>query len=209
VPHHPSTNKNLQRAASRRVSQNKSPSHPTSFSTELSGTQKFRFIYSKTEVLKYNLTDTDLIELLLFNSGPGPFYRVFDSVKLRSIELFSPSSTNVLHTVAVEWLRVEPYGNRTQTVSDTAVGVTEPAHVRAMPPKDSYASSWLSPSGDSKNIANLTLPFDTVVDITVQYVVNLNSVGVVAQYSGGTSVPTGTMFVPTIYGVLAPQSVNT
>lgn len=208
MPHPTLTNKHKQRAASRRVSQNKSPSHPTSFTTELAGTQKFRFIYSKTDVLKYNLSDTDLIELLLFNSGPGPYHRVFDSVRLKSIELFSPSSTNVLHTVAVEWLRVEPYGNRTQTVSDTAVGVTEPAHVRAMPPKDSYASSWLSPSGDSKYLANLTLPFDTVVDITVQYVVNLNSAGVVAQYSGGTSTTAGTLFVPTIYGVLVPQSVN-
>jgi hypothetical protein len=77
-----------------------------------------------------------------------------------------------------------------------------------MPPMDSYAHSWLSPSGDPKYIAQLTLPFDTVVDITVRYVVNLNTPGVVAQYSSGTSTPAGSMFVPVIYGVLNPQSVN-
>lgn len=158
--------------------------------------------------MKYNLTDVDLVELLLFNNAGSPYYRVFDSVKLLSIELFSASSTNRLHTVAVEWLQVEPYGSRTQTVSDTAVGVTEPAHVRAMPPRDSYGHSWLSPRADVKSIANLTLPFDTVIDITVAYVVNLNSPGVGAQYSAGTSQPVGTMFVPTIYGVLEPVSVN-
>jgi len=158
--------------------------------------------------LKYNLTDIDLLEQLLFATSGSQTYRVFDSVRLKSIELFSASSTNRLHTVSVEWLRVEPYGSKTQTVSDTAVGVTEPAHVRAMPPKDSYAHSWLSPDSTPRSLAVLSLPFDTVIDITVQYVINLNSSGVVANYTGGSSVPAGSMFVPTIYGVLIPQSVN-
>lgn len=204
----PPTNKNHQRAASRRVSQNKSPTNPTSFQTELSGTQKFRFVYEKAEPLSYYLTDVDLVELMLFNSGPGSYYRVFDSVKLHSVELFTTSSTNVLHTVSLEWQRVYPFGSKTQTISDTGTGVTEPAHVRATPPKDSYAHTWLSPDATPKNLCLLNLPFLTIVDITVSYVLNVNSAGVAAQYSAGASVPAGTMFVPTIYGVLIPQSVN-
>lgn len=154
------------------------------------------------------MSDVDLIELLLINSGAGPYYRAFDSVKLQSVELYSTSSTNRLHTVTAEWLRVYPFGSKTQTVSDTGTGVTEPAHVRATPPVDSYAHTWLSPEATPKSILRIDLPYLTIIDITVSYVMNLNSAGVVAQYSGGSSVPAGTMFVPSIYGVLIPVAIN-
>lgn len=199
---------------SRRATQNKSPNsghkNPPQLTTEIVGTKTFRFRYEKDEPIEIALFDQDLLNLLSVVYSPYVF-RVFESVKLKRVEMWNCNIQNTLHTISVEWLRTFPYGNKTSIVSDTALGTAEAAHVVAKPPKDSLMASWLSAEGGPSSPVKLALihvPKGTVIDITVAYVINMNSPGITTNTSPPALSP-GTLFVPTIYGVLLPVSVNT
>lgn len=204
---------NTKRGANRRVSQNKSPNkghkNPPQLSTEIVGTKTFRFRYEKDEIQTVNLFDQDLLNLLSVVYSPYTF-RVFESVKLKSIEMWNCNIQNTAHTISCEWLRTYPYGNKTSIVSDTALGTAVAAHVMAKPPSDSLTASWISAEGAPSApvaLANLVIPKGTIIDITVSFVINTNSPGITSTVTPPALSP-GTIFVPVIYGILIPVSVN-
>lgn len=156
-----------------------------------------------------NLFDQDILNLLSIVYSPYTF-RVFESVKLKSIEMWNCNVQNTAHTISCEWLRTFPYGNKTSIKSDTALGTATPAHVMAKPPSDSLASSWISAEGSPSTpvaLANLVFPKGTIIDINVSFVINMNSPGITTNVSPPALSP-GTLFVPVIYGILIPVSVN-
>jgi len=116
--------------------------------------------------------------------------------------------TTTAHTISLEWLRTYPYGNKTSIITDTALGSAVAAHVHTKPPKDSYASVWLSGSDEPKPLFQLSLCRGTIIDITLSYVINLDAQSISANVGAVPAYPPGTLFVPKIYGVLEPQAVN-
>lgn len=201
------------RAASRRVSQNKSPNkgykNPPQVVTELVGTQTFRFKYNKDENdFSLIFYDLDLLNMLSNVIAPASTAsRIFESVKLKRVEMWNANIANTAHTISLEWLRTYPFGNKTSIHSDTAVGTAEPAHIFVKPPKDSYCRVWLSGSDEPKPLFQVSLCNGTIIDITLSYVVNVNAQANAASVPV-PALPQGTLFVPVLYGVLIPQSVN-
>lgn len=154
--------------------------------------------------------DLDLLNMLssVLIPGGSPAVRLFESVKLKQVQMWNCNNTNTAHTISLEWLRTYPYGNKTSVTSDTALGSAVAAHVNTKPPKDSYASVWLSGSDEPKPLFQLMLCYGTVIDITISYVINMNAQANMATVGAVPAYPPGTLFVPNIYGVLEPQSVN-
>lgn len=154
--------------------------------------------------------DLDLLNMLssVLIPGGSPAVRLFESVKLKQVELWNCNVSSTAHTISLEWLRTYPYGNKTSVHSDTALGSAVAAHVHTKPPKDSYASVWLSGSDEPKPLFELKLCYATVIDITLSYVINMNAQATNATVGAVPAYPPGTLFVPKIYGILEPQSVN-
>jgi hypothetical protein len=154
--------------------------------------------------------DLDLLNMLssVLIPGGSPAVRLFESVKLKQVEMWNCNNTNTAHTISLEWLRTFPFGNKTSIHTDTALGSAVAAHVIVRPPKDSYAHVWLSGSDEPKPLFTLNLCYGTVIDITLSYVINLNAQANNANVGAVPAFPPGTLFVPKIYGVLEPQAVN-
>jgi len=153
--------------------------------------------------------DLDLINMLCSINAPTiQAARVFESVKLKHIQMWNANISNTAHTISLEWARTYPFGNKTSIISDTALGTSEPAHVNVYPPKDSYSRVWLSGSDEAKPLFTLSLCKGTIIDITLQYVVNINAQSNIAAVPV-PALPAGTLYVPVLYGILIPQSVNT
>jgi len=200
---------------SRRASQNKSPNkgykNPPQLVTELCGTQTFRFKYLEDKndfaVVIYDLDLLNMLSSVLIPGG-SPAVRLFESVKLKRVEMWNANMTSTAHTISLEWLRTYPYGNKTSITSDTALGSAVPAHIYVQPPQDSYARVWMSGSDEPKPLFQLSLCRGTIIDITLSYVINLDAQANNANVGAVPAYPPGTLFVPRIYGVLEPQSVN-
>jgi hypothetical protein len=77
-------------------------------------------------------------------------------------------------------------------------------------PSESLDASWITAEGAPSSpvaLASLGFAKGTIVDITVSYVINMNSPGITTTVSPPALSP-GTLFVPIIYGILIPVSVN-
>ena len=83
--------------------------------------------------------DLDLLNMLssVLIPGGSPAVRLFESVKLKQVEMWNCNNTNTAHTISLEWLRTFPFGNKTSIHTDTALGSAVAAHLIVRPPKDS------------------------------------------------------------------------
>lgn len=93
---------------------------------------------------------------------------VFQSVKLRSVEIWSPpASQGAASTCSVLW----PLSNESQPreISDTTVSTAVPAHVSCGPPSHSLASFWNTATSGSA-LMTLTAPPGSIIDVAVSIV---------------------------------------
>ncbi len=105
-------------------------------------------------------------------------------VRLKSIEIWSPTATSTTGvTCSVEWLSTN---SPSIEVSDTSINVSEPAHIKTVPPAMALAGFWQGFS--STDIFIITCPGGSVVDISVQYVLNDQSTA-----SSTATIATGTL----------------
>ena len=162
--------KNNKRGANRRVIQNKSP-NPPMFQQEPIQKRKFRFKAFQGSGFNNTIYESDLLDLACMATGSTSAYRRYESVKLDKVEVWCANGNGALsNDINLEWLNTNFIGGSGGTVSDTALGTANIAHISSKPPKNSKADFWLSGSIVSEPVFNLECPQGSIVDITVRYV---------------------------------------
>lgn len=132
------------------------------------------------------------------------------SVKVRSVEIWTPpASQGALATCSLEWASGSTLDStNTVEVSDTSMSVAEPAHLRTSPPKSSLASFWQHIGADQLFV--ITAPAGSVVDVSMQYVLNDDEASPTSVVLAGATV--GNMYYMPLDGhggVMAPVSLTT
>ncbi len=164
--------KNNQRAANRRVSQNKSP-NPPQLQATISHKHRFRFVVTNAGGINYALTANDFADLLCVATSANVAYRLWDSVRIRAIEMWcANSSGSSSNTVQVEYSSVGSYGGSTGiTYNDTALGTANIAHVKTSPPPMSLASFWIGRT-ENTELVTITGPQGSVIDLVLEFAFN-------------------------------------
>jgi hypothetical protein len=128
---------------------------------------KQRFILSTAGVSALPISTTDLLNLKALATSATAAYRIFDAVKLRKVEVWAANTAaTASNTILVEFLSSNPYmSDDSKMFSDTAVGTTNVAYVKAKPNPYGMSAAWFSGASNSFTIFNLTAPEGSVVDV--------------------------------------------
>jgi len=178
---------------------------PMPFTSAVILTKKFRFAGSNGTGGTYNISPCKLCALTTIctvNSTQATQF--YDAVRLISVEIWAGQDTGASNqptTVSVIF-----NGNAAgllgsdASFSDTSIGATRVAHVKASPPTQSQAAQWQSGvtnSPGSNLLFSFSIPEFAVIDITGEFSVpsqlrtSLNTVAL----SGATAVLTGTYYL--------------
>jgi hypothetical protein len=105
-----------------------------------------------------------MFNLLLVTPTAVTSVRLIEGIRLKKVEVWAnPTALGSAPTViSLEWLGQ----NAPSTlISDTSMGVL-PAHIRAIPPKDSSAEWWsMSGHEETDQLFTLNLPSNCVIDV--------------------------------------------
>jgi hypothetical protein len=157
------------RAANSRVSQNKSPisknPNPPQFKPTVVSQQRVRYVINAAGgVSARGISNIALQDTLCMATAAAVAYRLLDGIRIREIEVWAANGAgNASNSIVVEFLKTPGVGGPGWQFSDTALGLSDVAHVRCRPPKGSLAEDWL-PS-DTNSLIELTLPQGAVIDI--------------------------------------------
>jgi len=177
---------------------------PMPFGTAIHFTKKFRFTNGSGSAGTFNISPCKLCALVCtctVNSTQATQF--FDAVRLISVEIWAlgvdgsptPSTVSVIFNGNAAGL----LGNDI-SYSDTSIGATRVAHVKASPPTQSQTAQWQSGvtnSPGSNLLFSIAIPDFAVVDITAEFSVpsqlrtSLNTVAL----SGATAVLTGIYYL--------------
>jgi len=179
--------------AKRRVTQKKSPQgtkNPKQLQSNITVSHTFRYV-SSAGGANINISNMDLIDTMCCATTSTAAYRSLDGIKLKAVEIWSANSAgNSSNTIELEWVPVNYAGNSGVTITDTAVGISDIAHIYARPPKDSGASFWVSGNpSTSLNFFRMTIPEGAIVDVTCQLSFKDNDIAVAVNgsVSGATA----------------------
>jgi len=129
-----------------------------------------------------------------------------NAFKCHSIEIWTPpGAQGVFASCSVQWATVA-LGSQ-QEVSDSTVSVAEPAHVKAVPPRDSSAGMWNTIS--TALYATLIAPTGSVIDVDVTHTQQDNNA--VGDTIAAASCSLGVMYYACLDGVAeqyTPVSLN-
>jgi len=93
----------------------------------------------------------------------------FGSVRIRRVEVWAPpASQGAFSTCSLEF-NGQAAAN-TMEISDTSVNPSEPAHIVAVPPKNSLASFWQTPDAGTNNLFVLMAPTGSIIDVVLDLV---------------------------------------
>jgi hypothetical protein len=167
------TAKSNKRAANGRVSQKKSPessrTNPGQWTPTIKKVIKMRYLSNAAATSKW-VTDQDLMDSKVVATGVATMYRILNAIRLKSVEVWAANvSASTARTIAVEFTtnNAVGFGENSMIFSDTALGVSDIAHVKCKPPKDSYAAQWHSNSSANPNyeLFNVTCPTASIIDV--------------------------------------------
>ncbi len=116
------------------------------------------------------ITGDQLVCMLSMATSAATANSVIGSARLVSVELWGPPGTTTPVTVSVEYGGTDQFAAN-KVYSDTSIGATHPAHVRASP-DPGQGPAWWTGTGGNLNLFYLNGPSGTIVDVTIEYVVN-------------------------------------
>jgi hypothetical protein len=94
---------------------------------------------------------------------------IVGSMRLKSVEIWAPpASQGSSSTCSVEWAATP--NSAFSEVSDTSMSVSNPAYVKARPPRNSRASWWQNVGDLAEQLMFLIAPSGSVIDIVVEYI---------------------------------------
>jgi len=152
--------------------------------------QRF-FINTAGGVSQRAITNIDIFDLKCACITAATAARIFGGAKLNSIECWAAnSSATASNTLVVEMFTNNPnLGSSSKIFSDTAVGTSNVAHVKAKPPKGSFSADWLpNVIGTEYTVFNLTGPQGTIIDINMTIELNDDETAlfVLGAFAAGT-----------------------
>jgi len=178
---------------------------PMPFTSAIVLTKKFRFFGGSGTGGTYNISPTKLCALVTTCTVTSTqATQWFDAVRLISVEIWAGQNTgasNQPNTISVIF-----NGNAAgllgsdASFTDTSIGSTRVAHVKASPPTQSQTAQWQSGvtnSPGSNLLFSFSIPDFAVIDITGEFSIpsqlrtSLNTVSL----SGATAVITGTYYL--------------
>jgi hypothetical protein len=178
--------------------------HPPVYNADFRITHKFR--YTNGGAYSGTVQSSDFAPLLFMSTGTTTGYSLIESFRIIKVEIWcatasasSPASINFAWASNSSGVLSGP-GN---SVSDTALGVSELAHIKTNPPPGSVQGAWQS-SGASTSLFTMDLGADSIVDVTLEFTFNLfgNNFGIATSGSGMTA---GLMYQHSIgAGALVP-----
>lgn len=162
---------NMQKSISRRQtdrSKNESLSHPPQLDgVNLRHSMRVRFTTSAA-LSQANITVANLLDTYLVATTATAVSDVFQTVKVRQVEMWALPTIGAATTVSCE------FGGTTVGIlgdqiihSDTSMGI-QPAHVLARPSKRSLISDYQIRGGNTAFF--LTCPAGTVIDVSLSFV---------------------------------------
>jgi hypothetical protein len=100
---------------------------------------------------------------------------LYDSVRIRSVEVWSPApSQGTATTATLLWNQLAAGISNMSSieVSDTSMSTAYPAHIKASPPRESFAANWQPASGTTPNLMTLSISTGSVVDVDVELILS-------------------------------------
>ncbi len=181
---------------------------PPQFNGVISGRHRFRYRASSAGV-DISITCAELVKQLCMTLTTTTSAAICDRMKVRSVELWGPpSATFGSNTVSCEFSQDAGSPGMTSkpsVFSDTSMGATRVAYVKAVPPRSSLVDFWFSPQ--SGPFMTLNYPAEAVIDIAVEYTI-ANGTGLTTgpTLAAGTA---GTVFCNPPDATLVPVSYQT
>lgn len=145
-------------------------SHPEPFqpSFVLKKRLRFKAVAAATTTLTFN----DLFDLWCMAATTTSAYRLAQAFRVKKIEVWGPMASDLVPvTVSCDWTGSTTSGSfgKSNRVSDTSMGSTEPAHLSSRPPAGSQIAQWIT-GGSTTPFCILTYPLGSVVDLTYEIV---------------------------------------
>jgi hypothetical protein len=103
---------------------------------------------------------------------------------------FTATAAGTFTESIIDWVsQTSGFSNPSSSVEMANTSTAEFKHLRANPPKDSIALMWHE-SDDNTSILKLTAPVSSIVDITMEYVMNDSDALVVGPTLSGATLGT-------------------
>jgi hypothetical protein len=150
-----------------RRSQDRAISHPPQV-PQLNIAHAVRMRFVAGSAANQNVSYQNLLDTFLVASGATAVWDVFQAVRIRAVEAWAVPVIGNASTIEVQFLgNVAGQYGKPQVWTDTSMGV-QPAHVRAVPSRQSTLALWQQSSAD---IAfNIQCPAGTVVDLELSFI---------------------------------------
>jgi hypothetical protein len=144
MPRKRRNNKNKKPYGGPRNPMGRSPESPPPYHANLYGSKRFRFIGPTGGSGALSITPAKLGSLVVMGITTTTVAGLFDQVRVKYVEMWSPTiSTGQPNSVAVTFLgSAAGIQGGNQTFSDTSVGMTYNAHIKAIPHINSQAGQW-------------------------------------------------------------------
>ncbi len=145
--------------------------HPPQFNPSLIIRKKLRF--QAVAVGTTTLTANCFGDLLCVAATATSAYQLAQFCRVKKIEMWGPMSSSLVPvSVSIDWTGSTSPGSygKSNKVSDTSMGSTEPAHLVSRPPPGSQISQWFA-AGGGANFCVISYPPGTVIDLTYEIVV--------------------------------------
>ncbi len=144
------------------------PRKPPQLPVRSSVTRTYRYhADASTASSWYSITNRDLIGMAgaMCTVTNSTLACVFDSVKVHSIEIWSPSNSSAVKQCGIRWYNVE--NTEFKEVMDLSFNSTDPAHVYSKVPTDGVnaCSNWLSFASSEFDVFALYLTGNEIVDV--------------------------------------------
>lgn len=145
--------------------------HPPPFQPSFVLKKKIRFkaVAAATTTLTFN----DLYDLWCVAATATSAYRLASAIRVKKIEIWGPMAADLVPvTVNIDWIGSTTSGSfgKSNRVSDTSMGSSEPAHILTRPPPGSQIAQWLT-GGSTTTMCSLTYPAGSVIDLSYDIVV--------------------------------------
>lgn len=154
---------------------------PPPLRTDVSVGHTFRF-QAKNQIVLTAISNEDLLNLIFIAYPSGitmATRRALQAVRVKKITIWSSNQGVALNTVSIRELNTAGVGGPEKFVTDTALGVTDIAHISVRTRPNSLLGDWVPPNAAAPILEfELSCPNLAIVDVQVSLVFdnNLNSV---------------------------------
>ncbi len=180
--------------------------HPAQVEASLRVTRKQRF-QASAAITGANVTVEMLTGLYQMATTATTGQALFSAARLLAVEIWAPPGTTTPVTVSLEWEGGTFSSHK--RVTDTSIGATFPAHIRAIPPPDWLFKDWVGETGTTTQLFTLSCPSGSVVDITAEFMLRNGEAPPVADTIAGATAGEVYVRAPDSSGFLVPTSYLT